>query len=471
MPDVQDSRSDGAPLIFSAVVFTLFITGLTALVFNQQLIQWGFVIYNLAVTILFFCGLYFLHKRWKNYGERKLLYLLFCWSLFLRVLAVIFQYFFYFYITGQPFEFNAVDSLFYHEHGLEVARHFRINDFDVSGMLSDLNFSDKGYNFFLGFIYFLFGDYIVVPRLINAMLGSFSVLFIYRIAAVIFSKPIARLAGIMSMLMPNFLLYLGTHLKETVMLFLLTSAVYVAVLFIKKEQRNFLNALLLLILFFLLFMFRTAVAAVLLFSFLVYAVTYAPRRSRVLNRIAACFLMGGFILLVINSQIGAELLEYYDKSNNSLSQNLQFRATRDGGNKFALLAGAPLLLLLALIAPFPSWVYVPAQDFLWMFTGANLIRNIYAFFVIAALFNIIKKDWRSIIMPLTFITGYFIILANSGLALSERFQLPVVPFLIIFASHGIYHYQKRTIRNFNFYLIFIALVIIGWNYVKVIGRI
>lgn len=457
-------------MIFIISVFICFVHAVNGLFFAERLVDTGFIIFSLVISLLFFGGYTVLHAAWKDIPEKIFVRKLLITALLLRFAAVIALYFFYQYTTGVPFEFNAVDSLFYHERASELARHFRLNDYNADALLGDLSFSDKGYNIYLGIIYSIFGNKIIIARLISAVFSTLTVWLIYKTAKVIFSDAEARIAGLLALLLPNFLLYLGTHLKEPVMIFLVTAVLYHGVQCIQGGKRNFTTFFSLLCCFFFLFMFRTVLAAVLFASFLLYAFLYRPSASRALNIVGVIFFVSSFSLLVINSHIGNEIAEYYEKSNNSLSQNLQFRASRDGGNKYALLAGAPLLFSMAVIAPFPSFVYVPMQDFLWMFAGANLIRNIYAFFVLAAIWELIRRRWRDISFLLAFLAGYFIVLASSGFALSERFQLPVVPVLLILAARGLHTISRRGIRNFEIYLFFITLFVLAWSYVKVSGR-
>lgn len=458
-------------IIFTITIFVLLVHAISCLLFSGRLVEAGFIIFSLVVSIAFFATWSVLQTSWNDLPVKFFVQRLLIGSLSMRIVAVVTLYFFYERTTGQPFEFNAVDSLFYHEHGMELARHFRISDFRTGDLMRDLGFSDQGYNIYLGFIYSLFGSHIIVARLFNALFSTLSVWLIYKTAKILFSEKEARTAGILAMLLPNFLLYLGTHLKEPVMIFLVTAILYYGIQCIQGGKRNFSTIAFLLVLFFFLFMFRTVLAAVLLASFLLYAFLYRPAASRILNVIAIGFFISCFSLLVINSHIGNEIAEYYEKSNNSLSNNLQFRATRDGGNKYALLAGAPLLFSLAIIAPFPSFVHVPMQDFLWMFAGANLVRNIYAFFVLAALWQLLRHRWRDISFLLAFLAGYFIVLAGSGLALSERFQLPIVPVLLILAARGMHTISRKGIRNFEVYLFIITIFVLAWSFVKVSGRI
>ncbi len=74
-----------------------------------------------------------------------------------------------------------------------------------------------------------------------------------------------------------------------------------------------------------------------------------------------------FAFMMTASDMGNEIAAYYEKRTGALSENMQFRAAREGGNKYALMASAPLFVSVILIAPFPSFVYVFEQENLWMF--------------------------------------------------------------------------------------------------------
>ena len=69
-----------------------------------------------------------------------------------------------------------------------------------------------------------------------------------------------------------------------------------------------------------------------------------------------------------------------------------------------------------------------------------------------------------------FTLAYLAILARSPYALSERFHMPVVPFLIILSAYGISQIDLKNKKFFIPYLVIIGLIIIGWNWFKLAGR-
>lgn len=440
------------------------------LLMHGHLVDGTFVAAGYIVVCLYFVACNRFFHWWHSTSSLQFEAKLFGCSLLIRIIAAVSLYYFYYRETGQPFEYYAVDSKFYHHHAVKIAEQIRLMDFNIMEYLEDLPFSDRGYNVYLGIIYSIFGPEVIIPRLFNTVFSAVSVLLIYRITLNVVDEHAARVAGIGAMLLPNFLLYLGTGLKETVMIFLVVCTVHVAIRLLLMKKITLFNILSLAVLFFVLFTFRTVLAAVMICSCMLYSLITAPVRNRFVNYFSIAIVLVAFGLLILHTQVTDELSQYLYKYGN-VSDHMEYRATREGGNKLAILAGVPLFLSVILMAPFPSFVYVETQNILWMFIGANTIRNIYAFFTIAGLVWCMQKHFRKTSIIIMYSVGYLLVLANSGFALSERFHMPAIPGLIILSSAGLSTYGNRLKRWFPFYLFVAGLLIIGWNYVKLKGRV
>jgi len=457
-------------LIFQIITMAIVTFCLIFILFFDKLVPTNYIAGGFITILVYFTGTWLIFQQWKNLQPSQFEWRLLLVALSIRIAAAVSFYFFYLSETGVPFEYNAVDSLFYHRTAITVSQHLRQMDFNFSSYLSGVSFSDQGYNIFLGSVYAIFGPSIIIVRLINTIFSTLTVILIYRLSKNLLSEHVARIAGIAALLLPNFLLYLGTHLKESLMVFLVMALLYQTVQFVKFQKRNAWVICSLLLLFYMLFMFRTVLAAIMLASFILYVFFHAPPKSKIANFVAAGFLLIAFGYLIFISQAGNEIGEYLAKRETAVADNLQYRASRDGGNKFAMAAGVPLFLAIIFIAPFPSFVFVPEQDLLWMFISANFIRNVYAFFTLAGIVWIFKTNFRNCGLLLFFAFGYLGVLANSGFAISERFHMPVVPILLIFSSIGIANYGLKLRRYYVVYLVFIMLFIIAWNYIKLAGR-
>lgn len=451
-------------MVFAAIVFTAII-----LLLSRHIVDTAFVFGGFFEIVLFFTLSNRLFHWWKPLGNARFEWNLFFSSLLLRVVAVFALYYFYLHQTGEPFEYFAVDSKFYHANALRLAERFRAMDFNIAGYLADMSYSDRGFNIYLGAVYSVLGDSILASRLVNALLSTLSVLLIYRTARFTFQEHVGRIAAITAMLLPNFLLYLGTGLKETLMVFLVTAFLYAVTKFVLLKRRNVYWSVIIIAVIFCSFLFRTVLAAVMITSFVLYGLITAPARSRTINIAATLLLVAAFIFILAHSPALNEISETIGRKN-AVADHMEFRANREGGNKLAVMAGAPLFVSIVLIAPFPSLVFVPEQNILWMFIGANFIRNIYAWFTILGIIYIITTRNRSGSLLLLFAFGYLAVLANSGFAISERFHMPALPALIILSAAGISYRGNRMQKYFPFYLAALAILEIGWNYVKMMGR-
>ena len=146
-------------------------------------------------------------------------------------------------------------------------------------------------------------------------------------------------------------------------------------------------------------------------------------------------------------------------------------ATTKGANALARYGTASVFMPMMLFAPFPTLVYIEDQPNAMMINGNIFTRNVYAFFVLIALFTLYKKKiLTEHVLILALLLSYLVILAMSGFALSERFHMPAVPFLLILAGYGITQMNNKNVKFYIPYLVLMGLVIIGWNWFKLAGR-
>ena len=150
---------------------------------------------------------------------------------------------------------------------------------------------------------------------------------------------------------------------------------------------------------------------------------------------------------------------------------MEWRSERKGGNEFAKYAGAAVFAPLIFTIPFPTMVHIDDQENQLMVNGNNYVKNVLSFFVILSVFLIIKnKQLRQNPFILSFLVSYLGILALSHFAQSERFHLPAMPIYVIFAAYGISLIKPKYKQYFTWWLAFLVVVIIGWNWFKLAGR-
>lgn len=407
---------------------------------------------------------------WKKLSEKAFVNKIFVTALIIRIVYVVFSYYFYTIETGKPFEYNAADSYGYHETASDFVN-IGWNYF-VNYIKSSTGVSDLGYPTYLGIIYWLTGNSIMIARLLKALYSAIICVLIYKIASRHFGYSIGRMAAVMCVFMPHLIYYCGMHLKEMEMVFLTVAFMERADHLLISKKFNFWNILVTILLAGSLFFFRTVLGAAALFS-LITALMLTPSKLVGIKKkllvgswvvIAVVFFMGGSIM--------SEVMEIWEKRDTQQEINMQWRAEREGGNQFAKYAGAAVFAPLIFTIPFPTMIDPGGfQQDQQMVNGNNFVKNITSFFTILGIFLLVfRKQWREHILLLSFVVGYIGILVFSEFAQSERFHLPTIPFVLIFAAYGMSQMTNKYKRYYTYWLIFIFMAVIGWNWFKLAGR-
>lgn len=441
---------------------------IVSLLFFSRAMDWGWFIFGLAEVVGFFYYSTLLTKKWSSLSEKKFTHNLFTTALSIRLVWVVFSYWFYTTMTGFPFEFHAADAHMYHA----VASHLAQTEFgNLESSFWGLGISDRGYPSYLGVVYMLFGNNILIARLIKAVLSAYTCLFIYRFATRTFGENTGRMSAIFCMLMPNLIYYCGLHLKETEMLFLIVAFIERADYALRSNKLTFTNLALPILLAGSLFFFRTVLGAVALFSFFT-AIIFSPSKMIKMGKrviliawivVAAGYFMGG--------KIATEVEEVWENRGSNQKTSMEWRSTREGGNKFAKYISGAIFAPMILAIPFPTMVSIEWQENQQLIHGGNYDKNIMAFFTLFALFWVIKnRKWREYILIGSFTLGYLAVIAFSAFAQSERFHLPVLPFELIIAAFGVSLMTNKEKKYYNYYLAFIFIAIVGWNLFKLTGK-
>lgn len=429
------------------------------------------LIISLIAVGMFF---YFSNKLsilWADFTLQQFRKKLFRISLIIRIIWVFFSFILFQAMTGQPYEFHAADSIGYHGEAVWIVDLFHGGQLSQYWDYIGSNYSDMGYPLYLSSIYLISWKSILVARIIKAILGAYTVVLMYRIAARNFGESAGRLAGIIGMLLPNLIYYCGLHTKETELVFLTVAFINQAEILIHSRKYHLKNIFLTLLLGLSLFLFRTVLGASAIVSLLI-AFVFSSKRIISLNRkIVSLLWILSALAIFSGSVIFAEVNKYWEARTANLQSQMTNFSEREQGNTLAAYGKSAIFVPLIVVAPFPTLVNIEGQENHMMLAGAYYTRNIYAFFIIIALFWLIQKGRFKNHLPLLLLTGtYLFILSMSGFALSERFHMPVLPFLAILAAFGITQMNRRNKRYFVPYLIIISIIIIGWNWFKLAGR-
>lgn len=451
-----------------AIILYLISMILISLLFFSHIMSliWWILGFTAVIGFFYFSNIY--SRKWSNFTPNTFSKKIFLTAFIIRVIWVLFSYVLYVIMTGQPFEFSVGDAKMYQR----IAEALAETGFgNYENVFWGMPVSDRGYGTYLGVLYMVVGNNILIARLIKALLGAWMCVLIYKLSTRNFGEAVGRIAAIFCMLMPNLIYYSGLHLKEAEMLFLVVLFMERADSLIRVHKYTFMTVIPTLLIGGSLFFFRTVLGATAMFSFFT-ALIFSSRRVMTMSKKVV---ITGWVIVALaffaGSTIINEVEEIWESRYENQESSLDFRAKRVGGNEFAKYASKSVFVPFIFIIPFPTMVDVAHQQNQQLLHGGYVVKNIIAFFVLFALIYIVReKKWRDNIMIISFTVAYLIVVALSAFAQSERFHLPALPFLLIIAAYGISNFSNSDKKYFNWYLIMIFLIFVAWNWFKLAGR-
>lgn len=454
-----------------AIVSYIVALMLVTIIFHQYATQWYFMLFGIVEVVGFYHYGNVLSKQYSNYSEKYFRSQIFKTALVIRVVYVLFSYLFYDFMTGRPFEFGMADAEFYHQSAEGVATLFWDGDFNFMRLFNGTDVSDVGYPLYLGIVYAITDNSILIARLLKALMSAYMCVLIYNIAKRNFGESVGRLSAIFVMLCPNLIYYCGMHLKETEMVFISMFALDKIDEVLHVGRFTFKNFVVPALLTLYTFMFRTVLGLAILFAI---GVTVLLADNRVVSKsrkILVMTIIGLMSVLFLWSYIKPVVQELWLKKD-AQKTNMEWRSEREHGNQFAKYAGATVFAPLIFSLPFPTMVEIETQEDQQMVNGNNFVKNILSFFTIFSLFLIVfkKKSWRRYIFIIAYMVIYLGFLVFSEFAHSERFHLPALPIEMIFAAFGVSQITLKTKKIFDVWSAFMIAVVIVWNWFKLAGR-
>lgn len=434
--------------------------------------HWYWWLFGIIEVAGFFYFLHVLTKQWASVPSKKFEHNILVSALWIRIVYVIFSFLFYQGMTGTPFEFSAGDSMWYDWMGRYGADIIWGKGGSWSEFFKYAEVSDAGYPLYLSVLYAVSGKSILVSRIVKAVISSYTVLLVYRMARRTFGEESARITSVICILMPNLVYYCGLSLKETEMLFLTVLFIERADALFRRQSTRVWDIIELALIGVSTFFFR-AVLCYVLFLTLVATVVLGSNRIKRGGKWA----IEGMLLVILGligyTNIGTSLYDSTEYSNVQEQQvaSMQWRAERKDGNSYAKYASASVFAPLIFTIPFPTMVNIETQQNQQMIHGGNFVKNITSFFTILALILLLLTGkWRDNILPVAFVCGYLLVLAFSSFAQSERFHIPSLPFELMLASYAITNFKSKHRNWFTFWLVLIFVANIAWAWFKLRGR-
>lgn len=463
----------------SLIVYAIAL-GVVSIMYSAFGMPWYYVLSGVISVMVFFLYGSTLVKsigidkiRSKNRFEKRIFIVAFV----TRLVTMLLIYILFMQNYENEFGFEMGDAYFYHDLSVNFSEALKNGNFGevFAAHTKILDISDLGYATYMGFIYVVTDNSIIVMRLIKCILSSITVLLIYRLAKRNFGEQTARVAAIFCALWPNFWYYCGTHLKETEMVFLGVLFVEQADQMLRSRQFTAWKVAPVLLIGAAILTFRTPLALIAFLS-LIFSVVMSS--SRVVSW-GKRIIVGVLAVLLIGVTLGNRIEEQSQKlfetvQSRDQQTNMEWRAKRDNGNAFAKYAGKSVFAPLIFTIPFPSMVRpFDGQDVQQLLNGGNYIKNIVSFFTIFAMVILLMSGkWREHLLPLSFLLGYLVVLTMSQFAQSERFHQPVMPLEFMFAAYGLSMAvtKAKYKRWFTYWCILMFVACVAWNWFKMAGR-
>ena len=432
--------------------------------------KFGYILLGIVSVSFFFLMTHSLSLGWRKNSNEDFTTRLFILAFSLRLLWVFASYFYYIKVNGTPFEFDAADSIGYHNEAEWLAEEQWDEAFMYYFGPLSTGISDVGYPLYLTVLYKLFGVNIIIPRIIKTILSTITCILVYKLSSRSFGENTGRIAGIMTALMPNLILYCGYHLKETEMIFLEVVFLERFDYLVRSRKATFLSIILPTIALSLLFFFRTVLGASAIFAFITtILVSSTPTMKRGWKRTAliAWGVLG--LVAVGGGKIASELEEYWEEKDINLEEKRTEQTSR--GYQWARYATGPIMAPLAFVLPFATMIDVDQQLGQQEKSGGNYVRNFMGFFAFLAVYEAIRrKKLRDFAMIGAFTLAYLAVVSRSGFSNSERFLLPALPCLIMMWSYGIAMLRKPSYKALSAWCIIVFFMEVGWAFFKIGSR-
>ena len=437
--------------------------------FLTRALPFQFMVFGFVSVFVFFHFSNRMTMDWRRYSPQLFTKKLFVAALLIRLVYVIFIYFYYIEMTGVPHSFHMADEGFYQSMA-EIWQKDGIDE-SVRAMHDYVAMSDIGYVWWLSIEYILFGPHVLTARVLKCVIDAFSCVLLYNLTERNFGEAAGRIAAVFYMLLPNAWYYCGVTLKETEMAFLVILFVERADIVLRSPKIRIKDMILPLLIIIIMFTFRTALGAVLFAAMIAGLILTSGKQLQAWKKILYSAVFAVWMFFTVGVEIVEESQQLWEGRAENQEVGYQWRTEREGGNVLAKYATASIFAPLIFTIPFSSMIYVENQEVQMMMNGGNFVKNIMSGFTILTLFLLLfRRNWRQHVLPLAVMCGYLVVLVFSNFAHAERFHFPVLALELMFAAYGITQMTNRHKRLYVIWLVFVCIANVLWALVKLRGR-
>lgn len=473
---VTDSPAFFFRRLFRLLTLLLFVGPIVSFGLTGEINGFHFVglfFANIAFALIwfFYCYPYF------KPGRIPMLQIFFI-SLLIRIVFIWVFALFFEYTHGFPF-ITHKDDYIYNEVAQQIADYWRVFGIRFDSGISMATGFYSGYPNFSALLMLVFGNHWWVPRLGNAVLGAFTVVFYAKIVYLIYPERVAKIGVILMMFAPPLITYSSLQLKDTLLIFLLAGSVYNALLFLVDKGRLRNGFFLVLFLTAMIFI-RAATIPVIVFSLLFCILSRKRFKFSGVGKVLYGFLIMAVIagVLFFWNYLGEMgLIEtpgfYFESRIESLVGDDAFKGSRSkvSATNLAFLFSTPLFIVGSILLPIPLAIELPDIDFFTNYTySANIFLMALVPFFGVALYNW-YKDRSAQRLVSFFVIMYFLYKTGQAFSLSVfdmRQSLPGIFCMYVILPLFFLYKPKRRLMSGIFIVSVIA--IFAYAFVRLSAR-
>lgn len=403
---------------------------------------------------------------------------IFAFSLIIRIIFVYIVAEIFIYTHGFPF-ITYKDDFVYNDIAQKIAKNWQTLGINFSSGIPMSTGFYSGYPNFSAYLMYLFGTDWWIPRIGNAILGAWTVVYFAKIVYRIYPKTAANIGIVLMMFSPVFITYSSLQLKDTLLIFLISGAIYYIVLCLDDSWNLKNGALIILFMTGLIFVRAATIPPIFiaaLFSF------FSRDNYKILGltRVFGSVLILGIIVGVIflwNYLGQMDLIEtpefYFGSRYESLvgAGSGSDNKTLISGTNLAFLFSTPLFIAGSIILPIPLVIHLSDIEFFtnYTYTANIFLMGLTPFFTVA-LYNWFKNREKHRII-LMFVIIYFLYKIGQAFSLSVfdiRQSLPgIFCMYVIIPMFFCYKGNKKIM--YTFYVLGI-LALVAYAYARLSSR-
>lgn len=432
-------------------------------------------------VILFFYGGQAMSRGWERKKERAFVRNVFIAGFVIRLLWVLYCYFFF----NPEYHGNTygetADVDWYMPFAKDISEWITGNSKYSFAEIRQRNgaaIDDTAYPIWLAIGYVIWGveNDVFMPFLVKCIVNAYCAVCIYHVAKRHFGEGSARMAAIFVAINPNIIYWCGNMFKEAEMVFFCCLFVDEVDKALSTNRLTFKDLWLGLVAGMVLFFMRAALGVAAFSALFAHIVFVSNRVLSFGKKIIAGILVVVVLLVGMGDSLREKTESMFETAQTTEAQhkNMEWRAEREHGNKFAEYASAAVFAPLIITIPFPTFNQAESNQLLQIqLSGGSYIKNIFSFFVIIVLLMmLISGEWRRHVFILAYTVGYLGVLVLSNFAQSGRFHMPIWPMLMLFAAYGIQIAKTngKVRKWFPIVLVLEVAVCLAWNWFKLAGR-